>query len=70
MHKVQLQVTGFDHWIDVDAVFIEPEVLPILGQQGFFESYQVVFERFKRQLQINSKTDAILRNKRGYGRGG
>lgn len=70
VHKVQLQVTGFHHWIEVDAVFIESEVLPILGQQGFFESYQVVFERFKRQFQINSKTDAILRNKRGYGRGG
>lgn len=70
VHKVQLQVTGFDHWIELNAVFIESEVLPILGQQGFFESYQIVFERFKRQFQINSKTDAILRNKRGYGRGG
>lgn len=69
VHKVQLQVTGFDHWIEIDAVFIESEVLPILGQQGFFESYQVVFERFKRQFEINSKTDAVLRNKRGYGRG-
>lgn len=69
VHKVQLQVTGFDHWVEIDAVFIESEVLPILGQQGFFESYQVVFERFRRQFEINSKTDAVLRNKRGYGRG-
>lgn len=69
VHKIPLQVTGFDHWIEVNAVFIESEVLPILGQQGFFESYQVVFERFKRQFEINSKPDAVLRNKRGYGRG-
>ena len=68
-HKVQLQVTGFSHWIDIDAVFIDSEVMPILGQQGFFESYQIVFERFKRQFEINTKTDAIIRNKRGYGRG-
>jgi hypothetical protein len=67
VHKVHLQVTGFSHWVDVDAVFIESEVMPILGQQGFFESYQVVFERFKRQFEINTKEDAIIRNKRGYG---
>jgi hypothetical protein len=34
---------------------LESEVMPILGQQGFFESYQVVFERFKRQFEINTK---------------
>ena|SRR5690242_18173391 len=69
IHKVQLQVPGFSHWINIDAVFIDAEVASILGQQGFFESYQVVFERFKRQFEINTKTDAIIRNKRGYGRG-
>ena len=38
VHKVSLQVNGFPHWIEVEAVFIESEVMPILGQQGFFES--------------------------------
>ena len=69
VHRVHLQIQGFSDWIDIDAVFIESEVLPILGQQGFFERYQVVFERFKRQFEINSKEDAIIRNKRGHGRG-
>jgi hypothetical protein len=69
IHRVHLQVQGFSHWIDIDAVFIESEVLPILGQQGFFERYQVVFERFKRQFEVNTKEDAIIRSKRGYGRG-
>lgn len=69
VHRIRLQVTGFSHWIDVDAVFIESEVMPILGQMGFFENYQVVFERFKRQFEINTKVDAIVRNKRGRGRG-
>jgi hypothetical protein len=66
IHKVRLQVTGFAHWIEIDAVFVESEVIPILGQQGFFESYQVVFERFSRQFEINTKSDAIVRNSRGY----
>jgi hypothetical protein len=66
---VKLQVPGFTHWIDVDAVFAESEVMPILGQQGFFESYQIVFERFRRQFEINTREDAMLRNKKGFGRG-
>jgi hypothetical protein len=68
-HTVHLQVNGFPHWIEIEAVFIESEVLPILGQRGFFEHYQVVFERYRRHFEINTKTDAILRNKRGFGRG-
>lgn len=41
VHNVQLQVPGFSHWVDLNAVFIESEVMAILGQQGFFENYQV-----------------------------
>jgi hypothetical protein len=67
-HTVHLQVSGFAHWIDTEVIFIESEVLPILGQKGFFENYQIIFERYQRQFEINTKTDAILRNKRGFGR--
>jgi hypothetical protein len=68
-HPMNLQVSGFPHWIDIEAVFIESEVMPLLGQRGFFENYQVVFERYRRRFEVNTKTDAIIRNKRGYGRG-
>lgn len=68
-HAVHLQVTGFPHWIDVDAVFIESEVLPLLGQRGFFANYQIVFELYKQQFEINTKTDAMIRSERGFGRG-
>ncbi|HUE82985.1 MAG TPA: hypothetical protein VMM84_12800 [Pyrinomonadaceae bacterium] len=69
IHTVQLQVSGFPHWIDIEAVFIESEVLPLLGQRGFFENYQIVFERYRHQFDVNTKTDAIIRNRRGHGRG-
>jgi len=70
LHTIKLQVTGFRHWADVSVAFIQSEkVMPILGEVGFFDHYQVVFERFKRQFEINSREDAIIRNKRGYGRG-
>jgi hypothetical protein len=69
VHRVHLQVPGFPHWIDVDAVFVESEVMPILGESDFFESYQIVFERFRRQFEINTKADAIIRSRRGRRRG-
>lgn len=68
VHKVHLQVAGFTHWVPVDAVFLVSEGIPILGQRGFFESHQVVFERWARRFAINTKEDAMRRNKRGYGR--
>jgi len=68
VHRLHLQVAGFSHWVDIDAVFLESDGMAILGQRGFFESYQVVFERWARQFEINTKTDAMIRNKRGQGR--
>lgn len=68
VHKVHLQVAGFPNWVEIDAVFFESECMAILGQRGFFESYQVVFERWARRFEINTKTDALLRNRRGHGR--
>ena len=67
VHRVQLQVAGFSRWVPVDAVFLESEGMPILGQRGFFENYQVIFERWARRFVINTKEDAMLRNRHGYG---
>jgi hypothetical protein len=69
IHKVHLQVAGFNHWVSVDAVFLESDGVAILGQRGFFDNYQVVFEKWSRRFEVNTKTDAIIRNKRGHGRG-
>ena len=68
VHNVHLQVAGFTHWVNLDVVFLESEGMTILGQRGFFESYQVVFERWARRFEINTKEDAMMRNRRGYGR--
>jgi hypothetical protein len=68
VHPVQLQIAGFSHWIELDAVFLETDGLPILGQNGFFDAYQVLFERWARRFEINTKADAMIRNRRGHGR--
>ena len=66
-HTVRLQVTGFDHWITLDVGFIQSEhVLPLLGQSGFFSHYQIIFERFRYQVKIKSREQALVRGKRGH----
>ena len=69
VHKVHLQVAGFTDWVSVDAVFLESEGMPILGQRGFFESHQIVFEKWAQRFAINTREDAMLRSRRGYGQG-
>ena len=68
IHPVNLQVQGFPHWVNANAVFIESEVLSVLGQYGFFEHYQIVFERFQRRFEVNTKADAVIRRRRGAAR--
>jgi hypothetical protein len=69
VHSVELRVTGFDQWLKIKAGFVDQDILPLLGQSEFFENYQIVFERYKRQFDVNTKSDALIRNRRGHGRG-
>lgn len=64
MHSIRLQVTGFDHWVTLDAGFISADIMPLLGQSGFFSNYQVVFERFRKQFEVNTRENALMRGKR------
>lgn len=65
LHTIQLQVTGLDRWIDLEAGFVMADIRPLLGQRGFFEAYQVVFERWRYQFELNSREQAIMRGRRG-----
>jgi hypothetical protein len=68
VHPVHLQVAGFTTWVNIDAVFLESDGMPILGQRGFFDSYQLVFEKWAHRFEVNTKEDAMIRNRRGHGR--
>lgn len=67
-HTIKLQVTGFDHWIAMEVGFIESEnIMPLLGQAGFFSNYQVVFERFRYQIEVRTREQALMRGRiRGH----
>lgn len=65
VHTIELQVTGLNQWITIEAGFVRADFIPLLGQAGFFEKYQVIFERSRHQFEINSRENALMRGRRG-----
>jgi len=65
VHKVDLQVTGFAHWITLEVGFVRGDIVPLLGQNGFFEKYQIIFERFRHQFEVNTRENALMRGRKG-----
>lgn len=65
VHTVNLQVTGLSQWLTFEAGFVCADIDPLLGQTGFFETYQVIFERFRHQFEINNRETALMRGRRG-----
>lgn len=61
LHSIKLQVTGLDHWVTLDVGFIDADIIPLLGQSGFFSNYQIVFERFRYQFEVNKRERALVR---------
>lgn len=56
LHPIQLQVLGFSERIEVMAAFTDSVgVDGLLGQSGFFESYQVIFEGYRGKLEIKPR---------------
>jgi len=65
MHTVDLQVTGLDQWITLEVGFVSADINPLLGQNGFFEKYQIIFERFRHQFEVNTRENALMRGRKG-----
>lgn len=65
MHAIQLKVTGIEQWITFEAGFVIADIPPLLGQTGFFETYQITFERFRYQFEVNTREQALIRGRRG-----
>lgn len=65
LHDCHLQVQGFKQWTPLRIGFVDTIRVPLLGQSGFFEHYQIIFERFKYQFELYPKVDALIRASRG-----
>ena len=56
VHSIKLQVQGFSEWVQIEAGFIDIDFVPLLGESGFFDNYQIVFERYRGRFEVNSRT--------------
>jgi len=56
LHPIKLQVTGFNEAIDIEVAFTEDNDIPLIGQAGFFDFYQVTFERYRGRFEVKSRT--------------
>ena len=55
IHPVQMLVKGFSDWIEIEAAFLDINQLPLLGQRGFFDSYQITFEGYRGRFEVRSR---------------
>ena len=55
VHEIGLRVQGMSEWVKIEAAFIDAQVVPLLGEGGFFDSFQVVFERYRGRFEVNSR---------------
>lgn len=62
VHEIGLRVQGMSEWVTIQAAFIDDQVIPLLGQEGFFDSFQVVFERYRGRFEVNSRARYRLRH--------
>jgi hypothetical protein len=49
---IQLHVKGLVDPIDIEVAFVEGNEIPLLGQSGFFDNYEIRFQRFKGRFEI------------------
>jgi hypothetical protein len=53
VHKIRLQVKDIDKKIEVSAGFSDaPGIVPILGQEGFFDNFRIKFEKDHDSVEI------------------
>ena len=62
LHKIGLRVQGMSEWVEIEAAFIDAQVIPLLGEGGFFDSFQIVFERYRGRFEVNSRARYRLRH--------
>lgn len=53
--SVMLKVKGFAEWTTIEAGFIAENEMPLLGQSGFFENYEVTFRSYRNQFEVKKK---------------
>lgn len=61
IHSVMLRVKGFSEWIAIEVGFVDENEMPLLGQAGFFENYEVIFRGYQNRFEIKKKGHEAMR---------
>ena len=57
IHSIRLQVQGFSEWIEIEVAFIDAQLpYQLLGQAGFFDNYEINFQRYRGRFEIKSRS--------------
>jgi len=49
---LQLEINGIAHPVHIEVAFVEENEIPLLGQTGFFDSFEVRFRGFHGLFEI------------------
>jgi len=57
IHTIRFQIQGFSEWIEIEVGFIDAKLpYPLLGQAGFFDNYEISFQRYRGRFEIKSRS--------------
>jgi predicted aspartyl protease len=57
IHLIRFQIQGFSEWIEIEIGFIDDKLpYQILGQSGFFDNYEISFQRYRGRFEIKSRS--------------
>ena len=57
IHSIRFQVQGFSEWIEIEVAFIDARLpYQLLGQAGFFDNYEISFQRYRGRFEVKSRT--------------
>ena len=60
VHSIKPQVQGFSEWIEIEVAFINAQLpYQLLGQAGFFDNYEISFQRYRGRFEIKSRHSYI-----------
>lgn len=55
---VQLQVNGLADPVEIEVAFVKGNEIPLLGQSGFFDNYEIRFRRSKERFEILPESES------------
>jgi predicted aspartyl protease len=57
IHVIRFQIQGFSEWVEIEVGFIDAKLpYQLLGQSGFFDNYEISFQRYRGRFEIKSRS--------------